>query len=247
MGDTYTSQGKKSLNISGKNVQIENLEATIVNAPLSGSSDGNFPIKAERMSIKKQHVSDVQVFVVGSAGMVFSVIGMLCHLAVALPIWPPNTTSVFSGWVVIGVQAATTVPMWAIYLAFIPFGIPCAVGRILRFHTYSIWVPFLGMLERSVNGDIYRTQLKAICPQCSGPMKMRNGKTTADYIFTCRKNVYHKHKFDMTTLPDVAEDYARRRGRQDDRPTHEDGDKTTREKHNDGVAREECSDEVENV
>ena len=64
----------------------------------------------------------------------------------------------------------------------------------------------------------------------------------ADHHFICQDSFDHMLKFDMTTLPDVAEDYARRRsggdanrGGGDDTSAHDD----------DTGAREKCVEEVE--
>ena len=89
----------------------------------------------------------------------------------------------------------------------------------------------LGNLERSASGGIYFTRVKGTCPRCSAPMRM-----VADHHFICQDSFDHMLKFDMTTLPDVAEDYARRRsggdanrGGGDDTSAHDD-DTGAREK-----------------
>ena len=240
VGDTYTSQGKGSVNISGQTIQVDELKTTIVNAPLSGGGGYTF-IEAERTVIWKFPFSVGQGFFGGFITILLDFSGFYLKDSVGSSNWLYPFISYIPNWLLFSTLLLCL--LWSLIM-----------GDLMgpkRFLGGAYW----GNLESSANKSLYYTQVTARCPLCSGEMAMermviRDGrkKMPIDYTLICKQNpTMHFIKFDMTTLPDVAEDYARRRRRQNDRPTHEDGDKTTREPHNDEAAREECSDEIENV
>jgi len=198
MSRKFKSSGNNNINISGGNVSI-NGGVNLGDHHNSPRYDefGRLLVDARRTQIRRipaklNHVvfTSVSVFIFGALANFASIASVFSD---AIPAWFISYANMLSA------------PM------ILVGGFCGIIGLVLKFSAASMGVPVFGTLETGSDGFVYLTRVRAKCPMCGGAMRMlSHSKSNADHTLVCSRNPNHRDVFDMTTLPDVAGEYADR-------------------------------------
>lgn len=101
--------------------------------------------------------------------------------------------------------AATPLMIAFMFLVTVP-------GMELSRKVASVSLPAgLGVLEKGSDGRVYHSWVKVACPICPGQMGMLSYlRDNEDHTVVCSRSRSHIRLFDLTRLPDVADEYVRR-------------------------------------
>lgn len=196
-GDEITGDknaiGHGSINVTGGTV---NIHGDVRQGNRTVDEFGRISMNAYRTRSLRLPATPIRILAIGFSGIaagLFSVLG--------------NTASVFSA-----VKDQVPMPIWNWFeFAALPIMGICGslflLGFWLKFRSQSVGVPLLGNLEVGSDGYVYLTGVQGECPLCGGKMRMyAASKNSPDHLMVCTRNTNHRLQFDMTTLPDVAEE-----------------------------------------
>lgn len=202
MSGDRLSSGDNKIAISGSNIHIHGgIHQSSEVHQRSHDEFGRVLVEARRTYIKKLPMTVWGSLLTNVAAFLFSALANISG------IFSANPTVIPTAWM--NLLHAAAMPVMAVSGLFL------AVGIYLKLHAASLGISFLGNIERGNDDFLYFSRVNAICPICGGKMRMVGAsKHTKDHTLICSRNPSHSNVFDMTSLPDVAEDYKARRDKE---------------------------------
>lgn len=189
-----------NINISGGNVHIHGgIQQGVTSSPTKDPY-GRLLVTAERSVLKKTPMTAGWSISIGAAGLLFGIFGNISSIFSANPDHIPSFLIKTMHY-----MAAPTLGICAVLLL---------MGLYLKISSKSVGLSFIGNLERGDDGFLYFSRVVGTCPVCGGLMRMIGAtKNNDDHTLICNRNPQHRFLFDMTSLPEVSEEYSERTGR----------------------------------
>jgi ssDNA-binding Zn-finger/Zn-ribbon topoisomerase 1 len=187
---------KKSINIKGNTVII-NGDVAYEKSTATTDEFNRIPIEAHRTSIVRTPATPNKILSVGIIGLGANLFAAWGNLSSILSVSKDHIRP--SIWENFTILAVPITMLCAFLILF---------GFMLKFKQRTIGLHFIGNLEVGSDRRIYLTRVIGKCPRCGSPMKMyAASQDSADHTLVCQRNPRHRLELDMTTLPEVAEEY----------------------------------------